>query len=167
MLGHVIRCHTSTEIWIVLQRLIATKSKEHILQIKGLLLSTKKWSMAIDDYILKMKICADSLAEARVPISDDSLCLYILGGLRSEYEATVVNFTNKSEPLTIQDVQYSLHTQEMWIQRIMNWSKRSHCAWRGLGWFVPWMSTEGCGRMQRTYPSRLYARQAARTKTSQ
>ena len=77
MLAHVVRCRTSAEIWTTLGRIFATKSKARILQLKGLLQSTKKGSQSVDDYILKMKTYADTLSEAGDPISDDNLsCMF-------------------------------------------------------------------------------------------
>ena len=117
MIGHVLNCNTAAEVWHVLARIFATKSKARLLQIQGLLQSTKKGSDSVDDYILKMKGFANSLSAAGEQISEESLCLYILGGLGPEFEATVVTLTNRSEPLNVQDVQFSLHNQEMRLQQ--------------------------------------------------
>uniref|UniRef100_A0A803P149 Uncharacterized protein n=1 Tax=Cannabis sativa TaxID=3483 RepID=A0A803P149_CANSA len=51
--------------------------------------STKKGSLSIDEYFLKMKKYGDSLDAADHPISDEDLILYFLGGLGSEYESVV------------------------------------------------------------------------------
>ena len=85
--------------------------------MKGLLQSTEKGGSSIDDYMLKMKQYAESLAEAGEPIGDDSLSLYILSGLGPEYESVVVNLTNRTKPLTLQDLQFSLQSHEMGIQQ--------------------------------------------------
>uniref|UniRef100_A0A803P6J6 CCHC-type domain-containing protein n=1 Tax=Cannabis sativa TaxID=3483 RepID=A0A803P6J6_CANSA len=92
---------------------------EHILlQIRGLLQSTKKGSSTIDEYILKMKGYADSLAAAGQAISDEDLALYVLGGLGQEYESVVVNLTSRSELLTLQEIQFMLHSQEVRLQQL-------------------------------------------------
>uniref|UniRef100_A0A803PMY8 Retrotransposon Copia-like N-terminal domain-containing protein n=1 Tax=Cannabis sativa TaxID=3483 RepID=A0A803PMY8_CANSA len=118
MLAHVIHCQTSAEIWTVLNQLFATRSRARLLQIRGLLQSTKKGSFTIDDYFLKMKQYADSLAAAEQPISDDDLILYILGGLGSEYESVVVNLTLRIDNLTLQEVQFMLHCHEMRLNQL-------------------------------------------------
>ena len=59
MVGHVIQCRSSSEIWQVLAANFATRSKARILQIQGLLQNTKKGSTPIDDYVLKMKQLGD------------------------------------------------------------------------------------------------------------
>lgn len=111
MLGHILRCRSSTEIWSTLANFFTTKSKARILQITGVLQSTKKGSTTVDDYILKMREYADALAAAGDPITDERLCIYILGGLGPEYEATVINLTNRGDNLTLQDLHFSLNTQ--------------------------------------------------------
>ena len=116
MLGHVLRCQSSAEIWMTLNQLFANQSKARILQIKGLLQSTRKGSLSIDEYISKMRNYAESLAYTGEALTDESLCLYILNGLGPECEATVVNLTNRSETLTLTDLHFSLHNQEMRLQ---------------------------------------------------
>ena len=51
--------------------------------------------MTIHDYFLKMRNIADTLASTGQLISDDELLLYVLGGLRSEYDPVVVNLTSR------------------------------------------------------------------------
>lgn len=118
MIEHVVNCRSANEIWTTLGTLFHTISKARILQIKGLLQSTKKGNLSIHEYLLKMKRFADTLLEAGDPVSDENLCLYILGGLGSEYESVMVALTNRSEQLTLQDLQFNLQTHEMRIQSL-------------------------------------------------
>ena len=113
MMGHILHCVSAVEIWNVFARIFVSRSKVRLLQVQGMLQSTKKGSDSIDEYVLKMKGYADSLAAAGERISEDRLCLYILGGLGPEFEATIVNLTNRSEPLNVQDVHFSLQSQEL------------------------------------------------------
>uniref|UniRef100_A0A803NF93 Reverse transcriptase Ty1/copia-type domain-containing protein n=1 Tax=Cannabis sativa TaxID=3483 RepID=A0A803NF93_CANSA len=117
MLGHVINCRTSHEIWTTFAQLFATRSRARLLQLHNLLQTTKKGSLSIEEYILKMKQHADQLAPAGQPIHDEDLVLYILGGLGTKYEAVVINLTSRTEPLTLQEVQFMLESQEMGIQQ--------------------------------------------------
>ncbi|XP_062081291.1 uncharacterized protein LOC133786093 [Humulus lupulus] len=102
---------------IVFANLFSTNSKASLLQIRALLQSTKKGSSSVDEYVLKMKNYADTLAATGRPISDDDLVQYILGGLGAKYEAVVVNLTSRTEPLTLSEVQYILQSQEMRIDQ--------------------------------------------------
>ena len=95
MLGHVIHCHNSASIWTTLEQLLSTKSKARILNLLFMLQSTKKVSMTIEEYFLKMKTFANDLMLAGQSISNDELALYILGGVGPDYESMVVNLTSK------------------------------------------------------------------------
>ena len=101
MLGHVLHCHTSYAVWKTLEQLFSTKSKARILNLRFLLQSTKKGSMSIEDYFLKMKSIAHDLMVAGHPISDDDLVLYILGSIGQEYESIVVNLCKTREKNSI------------------------------------------------------------------
>ncbi|PON91412.1 Zinc finger, CCHC-type, partial [Trema orientale] len=120
MIGHVVRCATSHEIWSTLERLFATKSKARSLQLRLLLQNIKKGSSSIDEYILKMRGLADSLLAAGQPISDEELILYILGGLGSDYEAVVVNLTSRQDSISLQEVQFLLQNQEMRLEHLLS-----------------------------------------------
>uniref|UniRef100_A0A803QF44 Retrovirus-related Pol polyprotein from transposon TNT 1-94 n=1 Tax=Cannabis sativa TaxID=3483 RepID=A0A803QF44_CANSA len=118
MLGHVISCLTSFDLWITLERLYRTSSKARILQLHLQLQSLKKGSLSIHDYILKMKNITYGLFAAGQLLSDDDLILYILGGLDHEYEAMVFNLTSKHDQFTLQEVQYMMHSQEIRMEQL-------------------------------------------------
>uniref|UniRef100_A0A803NUX0 CCHC-type domain-containing protein n=1 Tax=Cannabis sativa TaxID=3483 RepID=A0A803NUX0_CANSA len=117
MLGHIINCQSSHEIWSTFAQVFASRSRARIMQVRGLLQATKKGSSSIDDYFLKMKSYGDALAAAGQQLSDDDLILYILGGLGQEYEAVIVNITARENPLSLQEVQFMLHSLELRIQQ--------------------------------------------------
>ena len=79
MLGHVVNCTTS-EIWKILDQLFSTKSKARVLHLRFLLQTTERGSMAVEDYILKMRSLAHESMLAGQQVSDDDLVLYVLGG---------------------------------------------------------------------------------------
>ena len=117
MLGHVNHCVYSYEIWSILEKLFHTQSKARLLQLRFMLQCTNKGSLSIEEYILKMQGIDNNLSAAGQAISDEVLILYILGGIGSEYESVVVNLTSRSEPLTLQDVQFMLQTHDMRIEQ--------------------------------------------------
>ena len=117
MLGHVLHCKSASKEWIVLEQTFSAKSKARALQLRLSLKTTKKGNSSVEDYILKMKSLAMSLMDASQQITDDELILYILRGLRSEFEAAIVNLTS-SESITLQEVQYILQTHEMKLETL-------------------------------------------------
>ena len=108
MLGHVIHCTSSAQIWLTLHQLFTTTSKARVLQLRFQLQSTKKGDLSIQDYILKMRGIADSLNSTGLILSDKELLLYILGGLGNEYDPVVINLTSRHESVSLQEAQYLL-----------------------------------------------------------
>ena len=53
MLGHVVHCKTSAEIWNVFDQLFSTRSKARILQLRFSLQTTQKVVESVEEYILK------------------------------------------------------------------------------------------------------------------
>ena len=56
MLGHVVHCKTSAEIWNVFDQLFSTRSKARILQLRFSLQTTQKGADFMEEDILKMKV---------------------------------------------------------------------------------------------------------------
>ena len=69
------------------------------------------------DYISHAISLTDALSVAGSSITNQELCLFILGGLGPEYENLVVSLTTKSECLTIKDVQGFLFNYEIQMSR--------------------------------------------------
>ena len=73
--------------------------------------------MSIEEYFVKMKNIADLLnVSGGQNFTDDKLLLYILGGLRSEYEFIVVHLTSRQGEISLEEAQFMLQTQEMRIE---------------------------------------------------
>ena len=100
MLGHVVNCRSSAEVWSLLEQLFFTRSKESILQLR---------------LLLQVKTNANALITAGQQISDDELILYILGGLSLKFDSVVVNVTSL-DSITLQEVQFMLQTHEMRLE---------------------------------------------------
>lgn len=62
MLGHVVRCNTAREVWSVLERLSLSQSKARIMQLRMSLQTTKKLSLSVEEYFMKMRSIADQLS---------------------------------------------------------------------------------------------------------
>ncbi|KAL5745767.1 hypothetical protein ACOSP7_026913 [Xanthoceras sorbifolium] len=112
MIGQVTKCVTSCEIWIVLKRMYLQHSLRKIMQIRAHIQATKKDSMSITKYILKIKILADSLAVAGQPMNDRDLLLNVLQGVSSECDTVIVTITTQQCTVSFQDAQFLLMSYE-------------------------------------------------------
>ncbi|XP_031270010.1 uncharacterized protein LOC116128426 [Pistacia vera] len=113
MFRHVAKCGNAYEIWNTLELHFQSFSKVRTLHLRNLLQSTKKESMSVNEYILKMKELRDELVASGVQIGDEELLLYILDGLGPEFDAMVANLVANSSTATLQEAQILLHKHEM------------------------------------------------------
>ncbi|KAK6135879.1 hypothetical protein DH2020_030366 [Rehmannia glutinosa] len=118
MMGYVSRCTTFAELWTVLETSFRSHSRARVQHLRAQLHASKKGELSIAEYILKMQGIADQIHAAGQVISDEDLIIHILNGLGAEFESIVVNLSARTEPLTLQDVQYALQTHEMRIQHM-------------------------------------------------
>ncbi|KAL5751167.1 hypothetical protein ACOSP7_025770 [Xanthoceras sorbifolium] len=81
------------------------------MQIRAKIQATKKGSLTITEYVLKLRTMADSLAAAGQPMSERDLLLNVLQGLGSEYDAVIVNITSQ-HGISLQDAQFQLMSYE-------------------------------------------------------
>ena len=115
MLGHVLNCRSSAEVWSLLEQLFFPDLKQVFSNYDSCYKPPKKGATSIEEFILKMKTNAHALIVAGQQISDDELILYILGGLGPEFDSAEVNVTSR-DSITLLKVQFMLQTHEMRIE---------------------------------------------------
>ncbi|KAL5831806.1 hypothetical protein ACOSQ4_017160 [Xanthoceras sorbifolium] len=112
ILGQVTQCVTSCEVWNTVTSLFSQQSMARIMHLRSQLQSTKKGSMKINEYIVKMRGLTDALMAAGQVMTERDLVSYILGGLGLEFDPVVVTITSKKEDITLQDTQFLLMSYE-------------------------------------------------------
>lgn len=86
------------------------------MQLQLQLQMQKKADMFVDDYILKMRGFVDEIAAVGKLISDSDLITNILVGFGIDFEVVVVNLTDVSDSLKLQEVQFALQAHEIHFQ---------------------------------------------------
>ncbi|KAL5767184.1 hypothetical protein ACOSQ2_013967 [Xanthoceras sorbifolium] len=117
-IGQVTNCTTAFEVWSTLEKLYSQQSKSRILQLRSQLQTTKKGSMNMNDYILKMKGISDSLAAAGQVMTEQDLVLSVLSGLGVEYDLVVIYLTARQDLITLSEAQFLLLTQEQRLEQL-------------------------------------------------
>lgn len=120
MFGHVVRCNTARDVWLTLERLFMSQSKTRTMQLRMALQTTRKGSMSIEDYFLKMRGFADQLSAVGQIITDEDLQMYILAGFGMEYEALVVNFMQRADSPSLQEMQLAFQAYELRLAQQVN-----------------------------------------------
>lgn len=94
MFRHVANSETTFDIWKTLEMNFVIDSKARLFHLRNLLQTTRKDNLSSNDYVLKMKEVAGSLTASGVVVNDEELLMYILDGLRIEYDAVVADLTS-------------------------------------------------------------------------
>lgn len=108
---------TSQKLWNSLEKLFGNQSRAKLMQLKLELQSIKKNSLSINAYFSKIKQLSDNLAMAGQPVSDVDFVMYLLAGLRLEYDAIVGNINSSRDLLDIEEILALLLGQEIRLQQ--------------------------------------------------
>ncbi|CAJ2656533.1 unnamed protein product [Trifolium pratense] len=117
----LLHCDTSKELWDAAKSLAGAHSRSRVTLLKSEFHSTRKGTLKMEEYLIKMKNLSDNLKLAGSPISTTDLIIQTLSGLDSEYNAIVVQLSNKLE-LTWIDMQAELLAFENRIEFLNNLS---------------------------------------------
>ncbi|KAL5578167.1 hypothetical protein UlMin_019866 [Ulmus minor] len=97
--------HTSSHsAWIALEHSFSSSSRARIMQLRLELQSTKKGSMAMIDYIMKIKGAADNLAAIGEPVLEQDQVMNLLGGLGSDYNAVVTAINIRDDKISLEAI---------------------------------------------------------------
>ncbi|KAL5751675.1 hypothetical protein ACOSQ2_022182 [Xanthoceras sorbifolium] len=76
------------------------------MQLRHQLQNTRKGSLKMSDYILKMKGISDNLAAAGSPMTEQDLVMSILSGVGNEFDSVVVHLTAQEDSVTINEKRF-------------------------------------------------------------
>ncbi|KAH9672921.1 retrovirus-related pol polyprotein from transposon RE1 [Citrus sinensis] len=117
VLGIVLGCKTSFEVWKALEKLSSSQNKTRALQLKNQMMLTKKNDLSVYDYFHKMKGIADSMAAAGTPMSDYDFMMSVLGGIGSEFNPVAVLITGRGLDLDLSESLSTLMTHEGMLEQ--------------------------------------------------
>ncbi|RVX22902.1 Retrovirus-related Pol polyprotein from transposon RE1 [Vitis vinifera] len=84
--------------------LLVAHTRARIMQLRLELQSTKKGSMSMIDYIMKIKGAADNLAAIGEPVSEQDQVMNLLGGLGSDYNAVVTAINIRDDKISLEAI---------------------------------------------------------------
>jgi hypothetical protein len=94
----VVGLHTSREVWVALEKMLASQSKACVKHTRYQLAMLKKGALSISDYFQKAKTLAQSLVAIGEPLKNSELVSYILAGLGLDNDSLVTKVTTRIEP---------------------------------------------------------------------
>ncbi|KAL5561469.1 hypothetical protein UlMin_031216 [Ulmus minor] len=108
IVGHT----TSSSAWKALEKIFSSSSRARLMQLRLQLQTTKKTSISMIDFIMKIKSLCDNLVAIGEPVTDQDQIINLLAGLGSDYNAVVTSISTRDNQLTLEDVHSLLLTFE-------------------------------------------------------
>uniref|UniRef100_A0A2N9GZ53 Reverse transcriptase Ty1/copia-type domain-containing protein n=1 Tax=Fagus sylvatica TaxID=28930 RepID=A0A2N9GZ53_FAGSY len=113
ILAHVVKCNSSRDVWLALERMFTSHSRARIMQIHYQLATLRKGDSPIADYFHRFTNLADTLAAVDHPLNDIELISFLLAGLGSDYDSFVTSVNTRVEPLSLEDLYGHLLAHEL------------------------------------------------------
>ncbi|RVW60941.1 Retrovirus-related Pol polyprotein from transposon RE1 [Vitis vinifera] len=104
IMAQIIGHNTSHSAWNALESIFSSSSRARIMQLRLKLQSTKKGSMSMIDYIMKIKGAADNLAAIGEPVSEQDQVMNLLGGLGSDYNVVVTAINIRDDKISLEAI---------------------------------------------------------------
>ena len=113
ILAYVVRCTTSREVWLTLERMLTTHSRARTMNIHYQLSTLKKGDSSIVDYFLKFTGLVDTLAAIDQPLKQEEQISFLLTGLGFEYESFVTTVQMRTDLISIESLYGHLLSHEL------------------------------------------------------
>lgn len=112
VLTRVVGCDFTYEIWEKIRVHFASQTRAKIKQLKTQLRTTRKGTLKMNEFLLKVKSVVDSLAAVGNPIPINDYIEVILDGLPNEYDSVVTTVISKTDAYTVDEIETLLLAQE-------------------------------------------------------
>jgi hypothetical protein len=104
IIAHVVKCTTTWELWVTLEKMFTSHSCTRTMQIHYQLATLKRGNLSIANYFHKFTSLVDTLATTEQPLNDFDLISFILASLGSEYNAFVTSVTTRLDPVSLEEL---------------------------------------------------------------
>ena len=116
IMGQIVGYQTSHEAWTSLEKIFSTSSKARVMQLRLEFQTTRKGTMSMMEYLLKVKTIADNLVAIGEPVLKKDQVLQILGGLGADYNPIVASITAREDDISIHSIHSTLLTHEQCLK---------------------------------------------------
>uniref|UniRef100_A0A2N9GAK2 Reverse transcriptase Ty1/copia-type domain-containing protein n=1 Tax=Fagus sylvatica TaxID=28930 RepID=A0A2N9GAK2_FAGSY len=104
VLAHVVKCNTSRDVWLCLERMFTSQSRARSMQLHHQISTLKKGDSSMADFYQKFTSVADTLAAIDQPLKDFDLVNFFLAGLGPEYDALVTAIQQRRGEVTLDEL---------------------------------------------------------------
>ena len=113
ILAYVVKCTTSRDVWLTLERMFIAHSRARTMTIRYQLSTLKKGDLSIVDYFHTFTGLVDTLVAINQPLTEEEQISFLLAGLGSEYESFITTVHMCTELLSIETLYGHLLSQEL------------------------------------------------------
>jgi hypothetical protein len=104
VLAHVVKCNTSRDVWLCLERMFTSQSRARSMQLHHQISTLKKGDSSMADFYQKFTSVADTLAAIDQPLKDFDQVNFFLAGLGPEYDALVTAIQQRRGEVTLDEL---------------------------------------------------------------
>ena len=112
IMDQIVGYQSSHAAWFALERIFSASLRARVMQLRLEFQTTRKGSLTMMEYILKLKSLADNLATIGEPMTDRDQILQLLGGLGADYNSIVASLTAHEDEMSLHSVHNILLTHE-------------------------------------------------------
>ena len=113
ILAYVVKCTTSRDVWLTLERMFTAHSRARTMTIRYQLSTLKKGDSLIADYFHTFIGLVDTLAAINQLLTEEEQISFLIAGLGSEYESFITTVHMCTELLSIETLYGHLLSQEI------------------------------------------------------
>ncbi|KAL5538641.1 hypothetical protein UlMin_042646 [Ulmus minor] len=95
-----------------LEKIFSSSSRARIMELRLQLQTTKKNSMSMIEFIMKIKGFSDSIAAIGEPVSEQDQVMNLLAGLGADYNVVVTSISARNNQLSLEAIHSLLLTFE-------------------------------------------------------
>uniref|UniRef100_A0A2N9ICS1 Retrotransposon gag domain-containing protein n=1 Tax=Fagus sylvatica TaxID=28930 RepID=A0A2N9ICS1_FAGSY len=113
ILAYVVKCSTSRDVWITLERMFTTHSRARSMNIHYQLATLKKGDSSVADYFHKFTHLTNTLAVVDQPLPHHEALSFLLAGLGSDYDSLVTSIKTQVQPMSLEDLYGHMFSHEL------------------------------------------------------
>uniref|UniRef100_A0A2N9E542 Retrotransposon Copia-like N-terminal domain-containing protein n=1 Tax=Fagus sylvatica TaxID=28930 RepID=A0A2N9E542_FAGSY len=113
ILAYVVKCSTSRDVWITLERMFTAHSRARSMNIHYQLATLKKGDSSVADYFHKFTHLTDTLAAVDQPLPPHEALSFLLAGLGSDYDSLVTSVKTQVQPMSLEDLYGHMLSHEL------------------------------------------------------
>ncbi|KAF7845535.1 Retrovirus-related Pol polyprotein from transposon TNT 1-94 [Senna tora] len=117
MVSRMVGCTYSHHVWSAVEEHFATQTRARETQLFTQFRCTKKGTLGMSEYLLKLKKVVDALASIRSPVTERDHIQTILDGLPPEYEGFITTLSLKNKKFTVPQIEAHLLAQEARLEK--------------------------------------------------